>query len=90
MAVGVGVTGLLRPRAVRWIYTASMVVAFPIGWTVSRVALAVVFYVVVTPVAVLFRAIGRDELQLRRADPKSTYWKPKSRPESVREYLRQS
>jgi len=90
LAIGVGVLGLVRPSAVRFIYTGWMIVAFPIGWTISRVALAIVFYAVITPVALLFKAIRRDELRLRRADGRASYWKPKPGPESVREYFRQS
>ncbi|HEY6356801.1 MAG TPA: hypothetical protein VIX35_01070, partial [Vicinamibacterales bacterium] len=33
--VVVGVAGLAAPTAVRYIYTAWMIAAFPIGWTVS-------------------------------------------------------
>jgi hypothetical protein len=90
LALGVGLLGLVRPSAVRFIYTGWMVVAFPIGWTVSRIALALVFYVVLAPVALVFRAVGRDELRLRRPDGRASYWRPKPSPESVREYFRQS
>ena len=74
-----GGLGLARPQALRWVYTGWMVVVFPIGWTVSRAALALVF-----------RAIGRDELRLRRSGPGASYWRPRPRPSSEREYLRQS
>jgi hypothetical protein len=67
-----------------------MIVAFPIGWTVSRVALGLVFYAVITPVAFLFRVMRRDELRLRRTEGRASFWKPKPGPESVREYFRQS
>jgi hypothetical protein len=90
LAVLVGVVGLVRPSAVRWVYTGWMIVAFPIGWTVSRVALAIVFYAVITPVALFFRVTGRDELRLRRGQGHASYWKPKPGPEDVREYFRQS
>jgi TRAP-type C4-dicarboxylate transport system permease small subunit len=90
LAIGVGVVGLVHPSAVRFIYTGWMVVAFPIGWTVSRVALAIVFYGVITPVALFFRVTGRDELRLRRNQGRASYWKPKPGPENVREYFRQS
>jgi Saxitoxin biosynthesis operon protein SxtJ len=90
LAVGVGVLGLVRPSAVRFIFTAWMMIAFPIGWTVSRVALAIVFYAVITPVALFFRVIRRDELRLRKADGRASYWRPKPGPENVREYFRQS
>jgi hypothetical protein len=90
LALGVGLVGLVRPSAVRFIYTGWMIVAFPIGWTVSRIALALVFYIIIAPVAFVFRAIGRDELRLRRPDRQASYWRPKPAPESVREYFRQS
>ena len=90
LALGVGVVGLVRPSAVRFIYTGWMIVAFPIGWTISRVALAIVFYAVITPVALFFKMTGRDELRLRRGQGQASYWKPKPGPEDVREYFRQS
>jgi len=90
LAIAVGVLGLVRPSAVRFIYTAWMVVAFPIGWTVSRVALAIVFFAVITPVALFFKVTGRDELRLRKDRAPASYWKPKPGPENVREYFRQS
>src|ERR1039458_4119730 len=39
MAVVVGVTGLIRPAAVRWLFVGATVLAFPIGWVVSQVML---------------------------------------------------
>ena len=87
-AVLVGVSGLIRPSLVRPIYTGWMIVAFPIGWTVSHIALGAVFYVVFTFVGVLFRIMGRDVLQLRRGAGAS-YWMPKGTARSGDEYLRQ-
>jgi Saxitoxin biosynthesis operon protein SxtJ len=88
VAVVVGVTGLLAPALVRPIYTGWMVAAFPIGWTVSKVALGVIFFVVITPLAWVFRLTGRDLLHLRRP-PEGSLWTPKRQPASPKEYLRQ-
>jgi hypothetical protein len=90
LAIGVGLLGLLRPSAVRFIYTGWMIVAFPIGWTVSRIALALVFYIIIAPVGFVMRAVGRDELRLHHPDRPASYWRPKPGPENVREYFRQS
>jgi hypothetical protein len=89
LALAVGIAGLLYPPAVRFIYTGWMIVAFPIGWTISRLALALMFFTVITPVALFFRLVGRDELQLQRRDPGASCWSPKHGPEGVRQYLRQ-
>ncbi|MGA2140194.1 MAG: SxtJ family membrane protein [Verrucomicrobiia bacterium] len=88
-AVVVGVLGLVRPPAIRWLFVALTVLAFPIGWVVTQVMLAVMFYGVITPVAVLFRLGGRDPLGRRPSPEKASYWTPKEMPEDPRRYLRQ-
>ena len=87
--VVVGLVGLVSPTLVRPIYTGWMVAAFPIGWTVSRLVLAIVFFLVLTPVASLFRLTGRDSLWLRRSDRQS-HWRAKRQPATLKEYFRQS
>jgi len=88
-AVAVGGVGLVRPATVRWIYTAWMIVAFPIGWTVSKVMLGAAFFVVFTPVALVFRLMRRDALQRsRRTGP--SHLMPKTAATNVDEYFRQS
>jgi hypothetical protein len=66
------------PPLRRFIYLGWMKVTYPIGWTVSHLVLAVVFYLVVTPIGLLMRLFGRDRMH-RRLDPKaSTYWIPRA------------
>jgi hypothetical protein len=89
VAVTFGPLGLVKPAAIRPIFAAWMGVALVIGAVVSRLILAALFYLVFTPVGLLFRLIGRDELRLRRIDTES-YWTEKERPRDVRSYLRQS
>ena len=84
-----GVSGMLQPQAISWLYVASMIAVFPIGWTVSRLILAVLFYGVFTPVGLSFRLIGRDALQRRRPPDRPTYWLPKPAPLDLGSYLRQ-
>ena len=88
VAVVVGTAGLVFPAAVRPIYTGWMVVAFPIGWTVSKVVLGLMFFGMFTLVGVVFRLTGRDLLGLRRRSTGS-YWVPKAGARSSAEYLRQ-
>jgi hypothetical protein len=89
VAVAVGLAGLLRPTAVRWIFVACTVAAFPIGWVVSQVMLLVLFVGVITPIALLFKLQGRDRLSRRRNPGQQSYWKPKAAAHDVRRYLRQ-
>ena len=88
-ALSIGSLGLARPRTVRSIFVAWMVLGFPIGWTVSHAVMAVLYYIVFTPVGIFFRLIGRDALQLRRQNL-DTYWVAKPAAADVRSYFRQS
>lgn len=87
-ALVVGGIGLIWPMAIRFVYTGWMIAAFPIGWTISRLVLAVTFYAIFTPVAFIFRLMGRDALRLHRGDRRS-YWLAQSRPETPDTYFRQ-
>ena len=87
-AILFGVPGLLVPTLIRPIYTGWMIAAFPIGWTVARLVLGIVFFLVVTPIAFVFRLMGRDALHRRRAAP-ATYWKDKPQASGLSDYLRQ-
>jgi hypothetical protein len=89
LALTVGPLGLARPEWLRPIYVAWMVVAFPIGWTVSQVLLAVLFYGLFTPIGLVFRLLGRDPLHRARRPERESYWSPKPVPASLRRYFQQ-
>ena len=89
LALGIGIPGLVRPVAIRPVFRGAMLVAAPIGWLVSHVVLAVLFYGLFTPFALFFRLIGRDALRRRRRTYES-HWVEKASPVDVRHYFRQS
>lgn len=89
IALGVGPIGWFFPRLLRPIFVGWMVLAFPIGWLISRCMLAVVYYGVFTPMAIVFRLIGRDRLARRVKPSGDTYWTPKPRADEARRYFRQ-
>lgn len=71
----VGGLGLTGSRVALPGYQLWMGVAFVMGNVVSRVILAVVFYLVVTPLGLAARLIGRDRLALRaRARARASHW----------------
>jgi vacuolar-type H+-ATPase subunit I/STV1 len=75
--------GLARPTALRLPYMLLMLVAAPIGWIVMRVGLLVVFGLVIVPLALVFRAFGRDALGLKT---KNGWQKPAPRAEASSYY----
>jgi ABC-type uncharacterized transport system permease subunit len=77
------------PPLRRWVYLAWMYAAFPIGWVVSHVVLAAVYYLIVTPIGLAMRALGRDPLNRRFDRSATTYWIPHNPGEDVKRYFRQ-
>ena len=88
LAATIGPMGLIAPAAIRPIFIAWLVAAFPVGFVVSRLVLAILFFGVATPLALIFRGRGRDVLGLRRRDAAS-YWTATPPPGNPASYLRQ-
>jgi hypothetical protein len=89
LAGTVGLIGLVWPRLIKPIFVGWMVLVFPIGWLISHILLAIVFYLIFTPVASLFRILGRDALALKPRPNLASYWILKPKPKAKSEYLRQ-
>jgi len=87
-ALAIGPAGLARPTLIRPLLVGWRMAAFPIGWVVSRVALAAIFFGVLTPIGLVFRAIGRDRLDRRRRPGRRSCWRPKP-PSRAGSYFRQ-
>jgi hypothetical protein len=85
----IGLLGLIQPTAIRWIYTAWLAAAFPIGWVVSKLVLGMIYYVLFMPIAFVFRLAGRDALRVRKDPNARSYWTVKPAPTDVRQYFRQ-
>jgi hypothetical protein len=89
VAVAVAVPGMILPRLVRLVYLAATYAAWPVGYVVSTVILAAFYFLVLLPVGVIMRGLGRDPLD-RRFDPKRTsYWEARGPAPSASSYFRQ-
>jgi hypothetical protein len=61
------------PSALRYPYRGWMFVGHCLGWVNSRILMMVVFYAIVTPVALVMRAMKRDTMTRRLEPSASTY-----------------
>lgn len=77
LAVTLGPLGLVFPSTIRWPFVGLTLVTLPIGWLVSNAVLGALFYGMFTPVALFFRARGRDALALQPRSDAATHWLPK-------------
>lgn len=64
-------------------------VTYPIGWTVSHLVLAVVYYVVFTPIGVLMRVFGRDALHRKLDRGAPSYWIVRRPADATSRYFKQ-
>src|SRR5262249_28692282 len=87
LGVAAAIIGWLRPRWLKPVFLALSLAAFPIGLVVGEVVLALIYFVVFTPVALVFRLIGRDVLHRRFDRAASTYWQDKEQPKGASSYF---
>ena len=62
---------------------------YPIGWIISHALLAIVYYLVITPIGLGMRLFGRDPLQRELHRSAKTYWTPRSTIKDTARYFQQ-
>jgi len=88
-AATIAAVGFVKPTWLRGMYVVWMMAVFPIGFVVSHLLMAAVFYLVVTPIGLMMRMLGRDPM-LRRIDRDAkTYWQTRTPTKGTRGYFRQ-
>ena len=80
---------LAVPPARRAMYVGLSRATYPIGWLVSHAVLVAVFVVVVTPIGLLLRMLGRDPLERRLERQARSYWTPREPANDVDRYFQQ-
>lgn len=88
LGVVVLLVGLAQPLALRPLYAFAMLIAAPIGWIVSNVAVAILYYLMIVPLGLFFRLIGRDALDLRRKT-RGSAWSEREAETDAASYYRQ-
>ena len=89
--VGAGLTALYfavpplrRPLFLGWIYA-----TFPIGWTISHLLMAVIYYGVLTPIGLVLRLCGKDPVEKEIDSGRSSYWVEHPTKTDASRYFRQ-
>ena len=84
-----GLFGVAFPSGIRPVYVVWMLAVYPIGFVISHIVVATVFYLVVSPMALIMRAIGRDPLERAFEPAAMTYWKERTKRTQGSDYFRQ-
>ncbi len=77
------------PKALMPLYLALTSLTFPVGFVVGHTIAAIVYYVILTPVGLVFRLIGRDALRRSFDLGAESYWIRRKPPADKRRYFRQ-
>lgn len=67
---------LVHPRSNRPLYVGLALLTLPVGYLVSYLTMGALFYLLITPLGLFFRIIGRDPLQRRFRGRADSYWIP--------------
>jgi hypothetical protein len=67
-------TSLFFPRWFRGYYRVSTRFGFWLSLMLARIVLTGLFFIVITPLALIFRLSGKDALHLKRSSDVGTYW----------------
>lgn len=67
------VGGVISPTLLSPFYKVWMRVGHVLGWINTRILLSIVFYVIVTPIAILFRLMGKDTMRQAFSEGSPTY-----------------
>lgn len=70
------VLGLVIPRALQPIFVLWTKLALVLNWVMTRVLLALAFYLMITPVRILVRIFGEDPLKRAWLPASESYWEP--------------
>jgi ABC-type uncharacterized transport system permease subunit len=71
----VGLVAIWYPPAVRGLYRGVMTISFWVGQTMGKVMLGAIYLLLVTPLGLALRVVGKDPLEIRRVKEKASYWK---------------
>jgi hypothetical protein len=83
-AVYYAVPPLRRPIFAGWMYA-----AYPIGWVVSHVLLALIYFGLLTPIGKLMALVGYDPMERRFDRTAASYWIERERNTDTSRYFRQ-
>ena len=83
--------GVVAPNLLRQVYVGWMAMALALGLIVSTVILTLFFLLIVTPLSLFARLVGKDFLSLKLQPRAASYWivRPQRSPRRPEEYEQQ-
>ncbi len=90
ISIALIISGLLVPKLLLPIQKTWMTIALVIGWFMTRLILSILFYLVVTPIGLVAKLLGKEFLELKIDKSRKSYWiYREERPFDKKDYERQ-
>lgn len=86
---GIFLSSLVCLKLTRMIYVGLTAATLPIGFAVSFMLLAAFYFLLLTPLALFFRLIGRDPLHRKFDSAANSYWGTRRPPRDLDRYFQQ-
>jgi hypothetical protein len=80
---------LISDVLTRIIYIILTLVTLPIGWVMSFIMLAIFYFLILTPLGLVFRLTGRDPLHRKFDSRTESYWLKRQPPDTIDRYYHQ-
>jgi len=87
--LSVSVFGFFYPEKIKPVFVGLMYITYPIGFIVSYIILALLFFTVLTPIALLMRLLKFDPLERSFDIPGKSYWKSIEYSDKTGQYFKQ-
>ena len=82
-------SSMISFKVTRIIYLGLILVTLPIGFVVSFTLLAIFYFLLLTPLGLLFRLMGRDVLGRKFDSAADSYWLIRRPPDNLERYFHQ-
>ena len=83
------VTSLISLKLTRLIYLGLTFLTYPIGFVVSYLVMGIFYFLVITPVGLIFKLIGKDPLHRKFDYETKSYWLKRQSPDKLDRYFHQ-
>ena len=80
------ITGSIVPTLLTPVYWIWMKLAHLLGWVNTRLLLGIIFFVIITPMAIVMKVFGRDALNRKIDKNVNSYWIPRPPIASIKEH----
>ncbi len=83
------IISMISLELTKMIYLGMILLTMPIGWVVSFILLAAFYFLLLAPLGLFFRLIGRDPLCRKFDSSAKSYWLSRQPPNGPEQYFHQ-